>query len=119
MKDLIPSGPSDQGLQLMEPMGSSPAAPPSRFKLQKLLFFLRKFWWIPVLTLTLSLGVGVTIFYFTPPVFVSFGSLWETDKMQLPGGAAFVEDRDSYLGTQVKLLQMIKVKCAYLNSKQI
>ncbi len=110
MKDLIPSGPSDQGLQLMEPMGSSPAAPPSRFKLQKLLFFLRKFWWIPVLTLTLSLGVGVAIFYFTPPVFVSYGSLWETDKMSLPGGSAFVEDRDSYLGTQVKLLQSDRLR---------
>ena len=94
----------------MEPMGSSPTAPPSKFKLQKLLFFLRKFWWVPVLTLTLGLGVGATIFYFTPPIFVSYGSLWETEKMQLPGGASYVEDRDSYLGTQVKLLQSDRLR---------
>jgi uncharacterized protein involved in exopolysaccharide biosynthesis len=105
MKDLIPASPSDQGLQLMEPMGGSHAAPPSKFKLQKLLFFLRKFWWIPVITLTLSLGVGATIFYFTPPTFVAEGSLWETEKMQLPGGAAYTEDRDNYLGTQEQLLK--------------
>jgi len=105
MKDLIPASPSDQGLQLMEPMGGNHAAPPSKFKLQKFLFFLRKFWWIPVLTLILSLGVGATIFYFTPPTFVAEGSLWETEKMQLPGGAAYTEDHDSYLGTQEQLIK--------------
>ncbi|HEY4415703.1 MAG TPA: polysaccharide biosynthesis tyrosine autokinase [Verrucomicrobiae bacterium] len=86
-------------------MGGNHAAPPSKFKLQKLLFFLRKFWWIPVITLTLSLGAGVTIFYFTPPTFVAEGSLWETEKMQLPGGAAYTEDRDNYLGTQEQLIK--------------
>ncbi len=105
MKDLIPASPSDQGLQLMEPMGNHHAAPPSKFKLQKVLFFLRKFWWIPMITLTLSLGVGVAIFFFTPPTFVSYGSLWETEKLRLPDGAAFTEDRDIYLGTQSDLLQ--------------
>jgi len=105
MNDLIPVPPSDGGFQLMEPMGASPAPPAPKFRMQKLLFFLRKFWWIPVVTLVLSLGVAITIFFFTPPTFVSFGSLWETEKLRLPDGAAFTDDRDNFLGTQAELLR--------------
>ena len=105
MKDLIPVSPSDSGLQLMAPMASGHAAPTPKFRLHKLLFFLRKFWWIPVITLGISLSVAVAIFFHTPPTFVSDGSMWETEKLRLPDGAAFTEDRDNYLGTQAELLR--------------
>jgi capsular exopolysaccharide synthesis family protein len=105
MNDLIPVPPSDSGLQLMEPMAHSHASAAPKFRLQKLWLFLRKFWWIPVVTLTLSVGVAVAIFFHTPPTFVSYGSMWETEKLRLPDGAAFTEDRDNYLGTQTELLR--------------
>ena len=105
MKDLIPASPSDHGLQLMSPMDQPPPPPPaSKFRLHKLLLCLKHFWWIPVITGVLSLGVGIAMFLHTPPTFVSYGRLYESLKLRLPDGAAFAEDRDNYLGTQSELL---------------
>ncbi len=115
MKDLIPVPPADSGLQLMEPMAHSSAHAAPKFRPQKLVFFLRKFWWIPVVTLVLSLGATVTIFFITPPTFVSVGSMWETEKLRLPDGAAFTEDRDNYLGTQAELLRSKMLREMTLN----
>jgi len=105
MNDLTPIPPSDSGFQLMEPMANGPAPAAPKFRVQKLLFFLRKFWWIPLVTLLLSMGTAVFRFFHTPPIFVSTGSIWETEKLQVPGGAAFTEDRDNFLGTQAELLR--------------
>jgi len=105
MNDLVPVPPSDSSFQLMEPMQSAnpPSAP--KFRPQKFLYFLRKFWWIPLITLTLSLSVAVIIFFKTPPIFVSYGSMYETEKLRLPEGSAFTDDRDNYLGTMTGLLR--------------
>jgi capsular exopolysaccharide synthesis family protein len=111
MKNLTPIPPSDPGFQLMEPMANNHAAPPPKFRPQKLLFFLRKFWWIPVAGMALGFGTAVAIFFRTPPIFVSSGSMVETEKLQLPGGAGFSDDqansseRETYLGTQTALLR--------------
>jgi capsular exopolysaccharide synthesis family protein len=116
MKDLIPISPSDSGLQLLEPMRSGnpePAAP--KFRVQKLWMFLRQYWWIPVATLTLSLSVAVVVFFRTPPVFYSVGSLWETEKLRLPDGAAFAEDRERYIGTQSDVLRNKQLRDQTLN----
>ena len=115
MKDLIPMSSSDSGLQLLEPMqpGHAPATP--KFRLQKLWLFLRQYWWIPVLTLTLSVSVAAAIFLRTPPIFYSVGSMWETEKLRLPDGAAFTEDRENYLGTQNELLQSKMLRDLTLN----
>lgn len=111
MKDLTPIPPSDPGFQLMEPMVSNHVPPAPKFRPQKFLFFLRKFWWIPVVTMCLGFGIAVANFFRTPPIFVSSGRMWETEKLQLPGGAGFSDDqansseRDTYLGTQTALLR--------------
>src|SRR5471032_143629 len=116
MNELTPIPPSDPGFQLMEPMVSSQAAPPPKFRPQKLLFFLRKFWWIPVVGMVLGFGTAVYKFYHTPPVFVSYGRLVETEKLHLPGGTSFSDDqanssgRDTYLGTQYELLRDAKMR---------
>jgi len=117
MKNLAPISISDSGLQLMSPMdqNTAPPPPPKKFKLHKLLFSLRKFWWIPVITLVISLAAAVTIFFFTPPTFVSNGSMWQTVKMTLPGGAAFADSADNYLGTQTELLRSRMLRQLTLN----
>jgi capsular exopolysaccharide synthesis family protein len=89
----------------MEPMQSASAPAGPKFRPQKLIYFLRKFWWIPLITLALSTATAVVIFFMTPPNFVSYGSMWETEKLRLPDGAAFTEDRDNYLGTQTDVLR--------------
>ena len=105
MNDLTPMPPSDSGFQLMEPMANGPAPAPAKFRPQKFLHFLRKFWWIPLITLTLSVGISVALFLKAPPVFVATGSLWETAKIRLSGEAEFEEDRNNFLGTQSQLLR--------------
>ncbi|HZI33906.1 MAG TPA: hypothetical protein VFF11_16325, partial [Candidatus Binatia bacterium] len=107
---LTPMPPSDPGFQLMEPMPAGPAPSAPKFRLQKLLYFLRKYWWIPVITLMLSVGAAIAIFFLTPPTFVSYGSLWETERLKLPEGASFTDDRDNFLGTQNQLLQSGKLR---------
>jgi capsular exopolysaccharide synthesis family protein len=116
MKDLTPMPPADPGFQLMSPMESAPATPPpSKLRWHKVWFFLRAYWWIPLTTVSLSLVVAVITFLLMPPVFVSSGSLWEAEKMRLPDGAAFTQDRENYLGTQAQLLRSPTLRQLTLN----
>jgi len=41
--------------------------------------------------------------------------MWETEKLRLPDGAAFTEDRDNYLGTQAELLRSKMLRDLTLN----
>jgi capsular exopolysaccharide synthesis family protein len=72
---------------------------------RRYLVFLRRFWWIPVVTLVLAFGGAAFYIHWLDPEFVSVASLWETEKLNVPGGAAFTEDNQTYIGTQVELLQ--------------
>jgi capsular exopolysaccharide synthesis family protein len=72
---------------------------------RRFLVFLRKYWWIPVLTLMLGIGGAVAYIYWTPPVFVSSAAMWETEKLHLSEGAIFTEDSQTYIGTQIELLK--------------
>lgn len=110
MNDLTPVPPQDAGLQLMEPMPGPQPSSGSKFRLQKLLQALRKFWWIPVITVALGIGAAITLFFLTPPVFTSTGSLWETERLSLPDGASFQDDRNNYLGTQNDILRSVMLR---------
>ena len=110
-----PGSPSTRYCLSMEPMTGSYVAPARKFRREKFFYFLRKFWWLPLVTLTLGIGTAVLIFFNTPPTFVSYGSLWETEKLRLPEGAAFTDDRDNYLGTQTELLRSQKLRELTLN----
>jgi succinoglycan biosynthesis transport protein ExoP len=111
MNDLTPVPPSDPGFQLMEPMSDNHAPPPPKFRPRKFLFFLRKFWWIPVVAMALSFGTAVAIFFHTPPIFVSYGQMVETAKLKMPTGGGFSDDsgnssdRTIYLGTMSQMLR--------------
>lgn len=82
---------------------SSPAILASR--IQKYLTFLLKFWWIPLVTLILSLIAVIAHLASRPPTFVSQARMWQTVRLILPEGSMFSEDGQNYLGTQTELLQ--------------
>lgn len=109
MGDLLPvkSPPlpaSDPGCEMYGPAeGYDAQASPIR--IQRFLAFLRRLWWVPVLTLLCSLGGAGAYVLWAPPTYVSNTILWETEKLRLPEGAAFVEDVQTYYGTQMELLQ--------------
>jgi capsular exopolysaccharide synthesis family protein len=87
----------------MDMNAARPATP--KFRVKKFIFFLRKFWWIPLITLVLAVSAGIADFMSQPPEFVSQASLWQTEKLQLPDGATFAQDEDTYFGTLTAVLQ--------------
>lgn len=115
MKNLTPVPVSNAGLQLLSPMDQNGAPPPpKKFQLQKLLYFLKKFWWIPAITLTLSMLAAAVVFFKTPPIFVSYGALYETVRLRLPDGAAFSDDQN-YVGTMIEVITSKKMQQLTLN----
>jgi polysaccharide biosynthesis transport protein len=100
---IIPS--SDAGYPAPGPTEEY-AAPGSTSGLRRIVFFLRKLWWVPLLTLILAEGSAVVyLHYWAPPDYVSSASMWETEKLRLPEGAAFSEDLQNYLGNQMELMR--------------
>lgn len=109
MNNLPTLPPADPGY----PVANSPesyAPPRPKFHLQKFLTCLRKFWWIPALTLCLGLAGAVANFFLRPPVFISTARMWETEKLRLPDGAAFTEDPQNYMGTQSALMRSERLR---------
>jgi uncharacterized protein involved in exopolysaccharide biosynthesis len=55
--------------------------------------------------MVLGLAITALVFCVLPPMYISVGSLWETEQLRLPDAAVFTEDRNIYLGTQSELLR--------------
>ena len=96
--------PPEQGYELIG-APEDHSIPASPFRIQKFIAFLRKYWWVPVLTLVVGLGAATAFFLLATPTFVSKAAMWETEKMNLPEGATFTQDQQTYLGTQTELLR--------------
>lgn len=105
MSNLTPIPPQNSGFHLAAPMEINATPVPPKFRLKKYLFFLRKFWWIPLVTLILAVGGAIASFLLSPPQFVSSAKMWQTEKLQLPDGASFSEDAENYFGTMTSVLQ--------------
>lgn len=84
-------------------------APASGLNLRKFILCLQEWWWIPLITVAVCLVVATGYSRFAPPLFVSTAQMWETEKMKLPEGDAFVEDQN-YLGTQSELLRSARMR---------
>ena len=104
MNTPIPSLP-EPGYELIGTPEDHSLPPASTFHVRKLLAVLRKYWWVPVITLALSLCAAVGYLLWLPPTFVSKASMWETEKLRLPEGDLFSEDSQNYLGTQTELIR--------------
>ena len=96
--------PPDLGHHSPAPMDEG-GSQPSPIHIGRIFVFLRKLWWVPFLTLVLSLGAAVAFVLWSPPTFVSKARMWETVKLRLPEATAFSEDLQNYVGTQMELLR--------------
>lgn len=77
----------------------------SSLRVRRFLIFLRRYWWIPCLTLLLGLAGAAAYVKYKSPKFVSAASMVETVKIRLPEGSLFAEDMDNFLGTLSEILQ--------------
>ncbi len=114
MKDLVPiNSPAAtvpaEDLQLLSPLEDYDAQA-SRLQIKRFLTFLRKLWWVPLITLLLGLGSAAACIRWTPPTFVSTGRMWETVKLNFREEAMFSEDIQNYLGTQAELLKSLRLQ---------
>jgi capsular exopolysaccharide synthesis family protein len=98
----------------LPPEAGHSAAP--KFRLQKFLLFLTKYWWVPTATVLVSLAVSAALVLHKPASFVSRGSMWETVKLRLPEGDLFSEDVANFVGTQSDLLQSAMLRNRVLNT---
>jgi polysaccharide biosynthesis transport protein len=122
MSDLLPVKPSSMPVQeasyqqyaSMDDSGVPEASP---IRTQRLLRFLLKYWWLPILTLILSVSASVVYVLRMPPTYVSVGRLWETEKLRLSEGAAFTEDLQNFYGTQIELLQSDRMRRLVLDTQ--
>jgi succinoglycan biosynthesis transport protein ExoP len=90
------------------PEFDAPAAP--KFQWHKFLRFLKKFWWLPVVTLSLCFGGALIYVRFMPPSYSSQASMWEQVKLRLPEGPLFSEDMENFLGTQSDVMQSSRLR---------
>jgi capsular exopolysaccharide synthesis family protein len=96
----MPPGQDYSSLGPVDDYGGGPSNGLNRF-----FVFLRRFWWIPVLTFLLASGGAVAFIVYAPPIFESSSIMWETEKLHLSEGALFTDDAQNYIGTQMELLK--------------
>jgi len=85
--------------------GNGEGGSPSPIKFERFLIFLKRCWWVPVLTLVVAVGAALVYLAFRSPTYVSLARMWEMEKLSVPGGAAFTGDPANYYGTQIELLR--------------
>jgi capsular exopolysaccharide synthesis family protein len=74
-------------------------------RVRRFFVFLRRYWWVPVLTLLLASGAAICLAVWMPPVYVSSSAMYETEHLHLSEGVLFTEDASTYIGTQLELLK--------------
>ena len=79
-------------------------------RLPRLLSFLKRMWWVPVLTL--AIAVGGSAFYLTlqPVTYASAARMWVSGKLHIPEGSLYSEELQFFFGTQVELMQSEKIQ---------
>ena len=70
---------------------------------------LQNWWWIPLLTTAIGLGLQAWMVLSAPPQYQSSGRLMVSGKINLPDGAVYNEEAANFFGTQLELLQSSEV----------
>jgi len=73
---------------------------------KKLLF---KYWWIPLLTVGICIGIQIILIKRMPPAFVSVGRMIVNVKLSIPNANVYSEEFNNFFGTQVALMQIRSV----------
>lgn len=74
--------------------------------LRRLLVALKSRWWIPLVTMSLAtVAAAFYVAQMPPPMYVSVARMWVAGKTKIPEGAAYVEEANSFYGTQSELMQ--------------
>lgn len=72
---------------------------------QRYKYMLQNWWWIPLLTTAVGLGVQAWMVLSSPPQYQASGRLMVSGRIALPDGAVYNEEAANFFGTQLELLQ--------------
>ena len=76
---------------------------------QRYKYMLQNWWWIPLLTTAVGLGLQAWMVLSAPPKYQSSGRMMVSGKIALPDGAVYNEEAANFFGTQLELLQSSEV----------
>ena len=76
---------------------------------QRYKYMLQNWWWIPLFTTAIGLGLQAWMALSAPPKYQSSGRLMVSGKIALPEGAVYSEEAANFFGTQLELLQSSEV----------
>jgi len=76
---------------------------------QRYRYMLQNWWWIPLLTTAIGLGLQAWVVLSAPPQYQASGRLMMSGKIALPDGAVYSEEAANFFGTQLELLQSTEV----------
>src|ERR1700730_8321515 len=71
---------------------------------------LLKFWWIPLLTTTISLAIASLLVFQQKEMFVSAGRMMVSGRINIQQGASFSEELANFFGTQIELMKSAEVR---------
>jgi polysaccharide biosynthesis transport protein len=72
---------------------------------QRYKYMLQNWWWIPLLTTAIGLGLQSWVVLSAPPQYQASGRLMVSGKISVPDGAMYTEEAANFFGTQLELLQ--------------
>ncbi|MFO1499934.1 MAG: polysaccharide biosynthesis tyrosine autokinase [Verrucomicrobiota bacterium] len=85
----------------------------SSLQLPRYVKYIKRLWWVPVLTLAVALSAAAVLVTLQPPAFKSKARLLVTGKMNIKDNATtWTEELQFFFGTQVELLQSDKIEDA-------
>src|SRR5215471_9384577 len=79
-------------------------------QVQRFLHFLKRNWWIPLLTVLLALAGELAYNHYFPAPAVVVARLLVGGKMKIAEGGLYAEEWQNFFGTQVELMQSEKIR---------
>ncbi len=95
--------------------GQTPPQPPGVFltrfltRLYRFRALFKKYWWIVLLALALSILVGAVIILKSKPIYISTGKMMVAPRVNIPESGLYMEEFQNFFGTQMNLMRSQKV----------
>src|SRR5690349_10582843 len=90
--------------------GSDSAVMPLGAHWSRFLRFLRKKWWIPVLSVLAAIAAQIIYLHTQPPSHTAVGRMLVGGKVRIPEGGLYSEEWQNFFGTQIEVMKSDKIR---------
>jgi succinoglycan biosynthesis transport protein ExoP len=85
---------------------------------RRFVHFLKRRWWIPLITVALALGAQWLYTWYRPPAAMAVSRMLVGGRTRIPEGGLYTEEWQNFYGTQVELMQGEKIRRRALDRLQ-